>query len=112
MRPCPIFQQVQECALSSCCKRLCNGLTVHCGLPQALEDEEDIYTRLARSIAPEIWGHEDVKKALLLVLVGGVTKQMGDGMRLRGDIHACLMGALAEGAKVVTAVITPMHKNI
>ena len=61
---------------------------------QALEDEEDIYTRLARSIAPEIWGHEDVKKALLLVLVGGVTKHMGDGMKLRGDIHACLMGAL------------------
>ena len=59
---------------------------------QALEDEEDIYTRLARSIAPEIWGHDDVKKALLLVLVGGVTKHMADGMKLRGDIHACLMG--------------------
>lgn len=31
-------------------------------------------------------------QALLLVLVGGVTKEMDDGMRLRGDIHACLMG--------------------
>lgn len=59
---------------------------------QALEQEGDIYSRLSRSIAPEIWGHEDVKKALLLVLVGGVTKHMGDGMKLRGDIHACLMG--------------------
>lgn len=59
---------------------------------QALEAEGDIYSRLSRSIAPEIWGHEDVKKALLLVLVGGVTKHMGDGMKLRGDIHACLMG--------------------
>jgi DNA replicative helicase MCM subunit Mcm2 (Cdc46/Mcm family) len=31
-------------------------------------------------------------QALLLVLVGGVTKEMDDGMKLRGDIHACLMG--------------------
>jgi DNA replication licensing factor MCM7 len=51
-----------------------------------------VYNRLARSIAPEIYGHEDVKKALLLLMVGGVTKSMGDGMRLRGDIHVCLMG--------------------
>lgn len=63
------------------------------GGAQALEQEGDIYARLSRSIAPEIWGHEDVKKALLLLLVGGVTKHMADGMKLRGDVHACLMGA-------------------
>jgi hypothetical protein len=40
----------------------------------------------------EIYGHEDVKKALLLAMVGGVSKVLGDGMKLRGDIHACLMG--------------------
>jgi DNA replication licensing factor MCM7 len=34
----------------------------------------DPYGRLASSIAPEIFGHEDVKKALLLQLVGGVTR--------------------------------------
>jgi DNA replication licensing factor MCM7 len=44
------------------------------------------------SIAPEIYGHEDVKKALLLLLVGGVTKNVGDGMKIRGDINVCLMG--------------------
>ncbi|EGS19100.1 putative DNA replication licensing factor [Thermochaetoides thermophila DSM 1495] len=50
------------------------------------------YEILARSIAPEIYGHLDVKKALLLLLVGGVTKEVGDGMRIRGDINICLMG--------------------
>ncbi|OZJ03408.1 hypothetical protein BZG36_03596 [Bifiguratus adelaidae] len=52
----------------------------------------NLYERLARSIAPEIYGHEDVKKALLLQLVGAVTKQVGDGMKIRGDINICLMG--------------------
>ena len=51
-----------------------------------------MYEYLAKSIAPEIYGHVDVKKALLLLLIGGVTKEMGDGMKIRGDINICLMG--------------------
>lgn len=51
-----------------------------------------MYDYLSRSIAPEIYGHQDVKKALLLLLIGGVTKEIGDGMRIRGDINVCLMG--------------------
>lgn len=54
--------------------------------------EGDVYERMARSIAPEIYGHLDVKKALLLLLVGGVEKRVGDGMEIRGDINVCLMG--------------------
>lgn len=44
-------------------------------------DTADIYSNLARSIAPEIYGHEDVKKALLLMLVGGSVRVLPDGMR-------------------------------
>lgn len=51
-----------------------------------------VYELLAKSIAPEIFGHLDVKKALLLLLIGGVTKEMGDGMKIRGDINICMMG--------------------
>ncbi|EIW60239.1 MCM-domain-containing protein [Trametes versicolor FP-101664 SS1] len=57
-----------------------------------LRDDPQLYMKLAQSIAPEIYGHLDVKKALLLLLVGGVTKAMGDGMKIRGDINVCLMG--------------------
>lgn len=57
-----------------------------------LQEDRNLYSRLANSIAPEIYGHEDVKKALLLLLVGGVTKTVGDGMKIRGDINVCLMG--------------------
>ena len=48
--------------------------------------------RLARSIAPEIFGHEDIKRALLLQLVGGCARSLPDGMKIRGDINLCLMG--------------------
>jgi DNA replication licensing factor MCM7 len=52
-----------------------------------------IYERLAHSIAPEICGLEDVKKALLLQLVGGSTRILAtDGMKIRGEINVCLMG--------------------
>ncbi|CCK68055.1 DNA replication licensing factor MCM7 KNAG_0A03750 [Huiozyma naganishii CBS 8797] len=52
----------------------------------------NVYNRLAQSIAPEIYGNLDVKKALLLLLVSGVDKKVGDGMKIRGDINVCLMG--------------------
>lgn len=53
--------------------------------------EDDFYTKLAMSLAPEIYGHLDIKKALLLLLVGGVDKRP-DGMKIRGNINICLMG--------------------
>ncbi|KAJ3045352.1 Mcm2-7 hexameric complex component [Rhizophlyctis rosea] len=62
---------------------------------QQIEDirhDTNLYSKLARSIAPEIYGHEDVKKALLLLLVGASTKETKDRMKIRGDINICLMG--------------------
>jgi DNA replication licensing factor MCM7 len=57
-----------------------------------LQESGNMYEMLSQSIAPEIYGHEDVKKALLLLMIGGVTKRMDEGMRLRGDINILLMG--------------------
>ncbi|TPX30932.1 hypothetical protein SmJEL517_g05592 [Synchytrium microbalum] len=58
----------------------------------ALAQDPDIYTKLSHSIAPEIYGHESVKKALLLLLVGGASKETSDGMKIRGDLNMLLMG--------------------
>jgi DNA replication licensing factor MCM7 len=48
----------------------------HAALEQvnALANDPGAYDRLAKSIAPEIYGHEDVKKALLLLIVSGETR--------------------------------------
>lgn len=53
---------------------------------------EDLYDRLAISIAPEIYGHEDIKKALLLLLVGGADQQSKGHLKIRGNTHILLMG--------------------
>lgn len=44
------------------------------------------------SIAPAIYGMEDIKEALALQLVSGVARQLPDGTRLRGDTHILLIG--------------------
>merc|ERR1712212_1156572 len=66
--------------------------------PEEISDEEgkqisesNFYEKLASSIAPEIYGHDDIKKALLLLLVGGVDRNPS-GMKIRGNVNICLMG--------------------
>jgi DNA replication licensing factor MCM5 len=52
----------------------------------------DSYTRLCAMIAPSIFGHPDVKKAVACLLFGGSRKRLPDGVRLRGDINVLLLG--------------------
>lgn len=59
---------------------------------QKMSKEKDIYNKLSQSIAPNIFGMEEVKKALLLLMVGGTTQQFSDGVRIRGDINCALIG--------------------
>jgi len=48
---------------------------------------------ILRSIAPSIYGHNEVKKALALQLFGGTRgKTMTGGMPIRDDIHILLIG--------------------
>ena len=56
------------------------------------ENSMQVYTRLASSICPEIFGMDEVKRALLLLMISGVTKEMVDGMKIRGNVNVLLMG--------------------
>lgn len=53
---------------------------------------EHIYSDLVESIAPAVWGHEVIKKGILLQLMGGVHKTTMEGINLRGDINVCIVG--------------------
>ncbi|KAF9334962.1 Mcm2-7 hexameric complex component, partial [Linnemannia elongata] len=84
-----------ECHYVEQSKKQYSEMTLTAQAQEELEDmsqDPDVYNKMARSIAPEIYGHEDVKKALLLLMIGAPTKTMGDGMKIRGDINICLMG--------------------
>ncbi|CAL5387556.1 unnamed protein product [Camellia sinensis] len=52
----------------------------------------DIYERLTRSLAPNIWELEDVKKGLLCQLFGGNALKLTSGASFRGDINILLVG--------------------
>ncbi|KAI1633134.1 MCM2/3/5 family-domain-containing protein [Biscogniauxia mediterranea] len=53
---------------------------------------DHIYARLVKSLAPTVYGHEIVKKGILLQLMSGVHKTTPEGMALRGDINICVVG--------------------
>ncbi|KAF2143843.1 uncharacterized protein K452DRAFT_268279 [Aplosporella prunicola CBS 121167] len=66
--------------------------------PSEIEDlrnmvhKPNIFMRLVDSIAPMVYGHQVIKKGLLLQLMGGVSKVTPEGMALRGDINICVVG--------------------
>ncbi|XP_043249270.1 DNA replication licensing factor Mcm3 isoform X3 [Colletes gigas] len=53
---------------------------------------KNIFELLSKSLAPTIYGHDYVKKAILCLLLGGVEKVLPNGTRLRGDINVMLIG--------------------
>jgi len=57
-----------------------------------LAQSEDIYEKVVKTIAPSIYGHEDIKLAIALQLFGGIPKKLPDGTEIRGDIHILLVG--------------------
>jgi replicative DNA helicase Mcm len=57
-----------------------------------LSSDPAIYNKIVSSVAPSIYGYEDIKEALSLQLFSGVVKNLPDGSRIRGDIHVMLVG--------------------
>ncbi|MDQ5870364.1 MAG: minichromosome maintenance protein MCM [Thermoproteota archaeon] len=58
----------------------------------AIAGKPDAYDKLIASFAPHIYGHEIIKEAILLLIVGSVTKKLDDGSSRRGDINIFLVG--------------------
>ncbi|XP_012232001.1 DNA replication licensing factor MCM4 [Linepithema humile] len=63
-------------------------------LLKLLSQKEDVYERLARHIAPSIYENEDVKKGILLQLLGGTKKEQSKSSKkhFRSEINILLCG--------------------
>ena len=59
---------------------------------KSLVKNPDIYDRLIASFAPHVSGHDIIKEAILLLIVGSTQKLLADGAKIRGDINVFLVG--------------------
>ena len=80
-----------------------------------LASDPKIYEILTKCIAPSIYGHDNIKQAIILQLFGGVKKERIDGTRTRGDIHLFLIGDPGSGKSEIlkyTSTLAPKSRYI
>merc|ERR1719469_223471 len=83
-----IEAQVGSCA---CLPRTSKSLTISKTM-KIQRAKKDCFEIVSRAVAPAVQGQTDVKKGILLMLIGGLKKQTEEGIRLRGDLNVCLLG--------------------
>lgn len=57
-----------------------------------MSHDRNLYHNMMNSLFPSIHGNDEVKKGILLMLFGGVSKTTKEGTTLRGDINCCIVG--------------------
>lgn len=62
-----------------------------------LSKDPDIYNKIRDSIAPHIYGYNDIKEAIMYQLFSAPEIKMSDGGKVRGDSHIIIMGEPATG---------------
>lgn len=59
---------------------------------EKMSKDHNLLENLSQSLFSSIYGSDDIKRGILLQLLGGVPKTTPDGTKLRGDINICLVG--------------------
>lgn len=95
--------EIRDTALTFDVYMVANSITLLNKEPDATPTSEEIaqirelakdpwiHRKIIQSIAPAVYGHEDVKEAIMYLLFGGVPKEI-EGTKIRGEIHVLLVG--------------------
>lgn len=67
-----------------------------------------VYNRLTKSIAPGLYGLDEIKEVIALQMFGGEMKTLRDGTRVRGDIHILLVGDPSTAKSSIMKVVSTM----
>ena len=57
-----------------------------------MSNDKNLFSNMCNSLFPMIYGNDEIKKGILLMLFGGVPKKTLEGTSLRGDINICIVG--------------------
>lgn len=71
-----------------------------------LASDPNVYEKLKASIAPGIYGFDEIKESLVLQLFGGVVHRLPDGTRIRGNIHILITGDPGVGKSQLLKLIS------
>ncbi len=57
-----------------------------------LANDVRVHEKIVHSIAPSIYGYEDIKESIMYLLFGGVPKMLPDKISIRGDANVLIIG--------------------
>jgi len=95
--------EIKDTALTFDVYMIANSITLLNKEPEATPTSEEIarihelakdpwiHQKIIQSIAPTIYGYEEVKEAIMYLLFGGVPKEL-EGTKIRGEINVLLVG--------------------
>ncbi|UCD03667.1 MAG: minichromosome maintenance protein MCM [Candidatus Woesearchaeota archaeon] len=75
---------------------------------EELAKDKELYKKLLNSVAPSIYGYDDIKEAIVLQLFGGVQKTRADGSKTRGDVHIFLVGDPGAGKSEILRSVSEL----
>jgi replicative DNA helicase Mcm len=73
-----------------------------------LAKDPNVFEKLVASLAPSMYGMDDVKLAVILQFFGGEPKILKDGTRIRGNVHILLVGDPASGKSQLMQLASKM----
>jgi len=57
-----------------------------------MTQDVNLYDNLIKSLFATVYGNDEIKRGILLMLFGGVPKKTIEQTTLRGDVNCCIVG--------------------